>query len=413
MIYRIKGPSGPLHGELHLAGSKSISNRALIIRALCSDDFPIHRLANAQDTQTLQQLLKRADTIFDTGAAGTTYRFLTAYLSAQEGTQLLTGSERMKQRPIGVLVEALRSLGASIRYLEQEGYPPLEIGPPAGFGQINRLQIPASTSSQYISALLMLAPTLPRGLELELTGKIVSRPYIEMTLSLMDFFGASHRWSGQVIEVPPAAYRARPFTVEADWSAASYHYSLVALAPAADLTLHGLFTRSVQGDAVLPKMMEQFGVMSSFDEGQVRLRKTAEATVTDHFEWDFLTCPDLAQTMAVVCAAYGVSSRFTGLETLRIKETDRIEALHQELVKVGADFTAVDAEQQAYGTTGRISIDEELPLFRTYEDHRMAMAFAPLALFSAISFEDPMVVRKSYPNFWQDLQKLGFQVQEH
>ncbi|MCB0638189.1 MAG: 3-phosphoshikimate 1-carboxyvinyltransferase, partial [Lewinella sp.] len=404
-----------LRGHIALAGSKSISNRALIIRALCGEDFPIHRLANAQDTVTLQALLNTDETVRDAGAAGTTFRFLTAYLSTQPGEQILTGTERMKQRPIGVLVDALRQLGARIDYLEKEGYPPLRIGPGDGFGSTAKLSIPANTSSQYITALLMLAPTLPQGLELTLDGQIVSRPYIEMTLRLMGYFGVENHWEGQVISVPPQAYRGRAFTVEADWSAASYYYSLAALSDSCDLQLDGLFADSLQGDAVLQDMYSAFGVKTTFNETGLRLTKATGAEAAPIFEYDFLSCPDTAQTLAVTCAGLGVQGLYTGLETLRIKETDRIAALKTELAKVNV-FLSKLPPRMAPKSGKEYFLQEgqaewtEAPVFATYEDHRMAMAFAPLALLGDIRVAEPLVVRKSYPDFWKDLERIGLRV---
>ncbi len=411
MTLTLSRPASDLTGEITLAGSKSISNRVLIIRALCEERFPIHKLANAKDTVLLNRLLQSSGDTLDAGAAGTTFRFLTAYLSKQPGTQTLTGTARMKQRPIKVLVDTLRRLGAQIDYLEQEGYPPLRIGPPARFGENNTLSIAASTSSQYISALLMLAPTLPNGLRLELKGQIVSRPYIEMTLSLMAYFGISHTWTGQVITVPPQAYQGRDFTVEADWSAASYYYAMAAIAPRAHLQLNGLFKDSVQGDAVLAEMMQDFGVQTAFNKEGVLLQKKADAEVPDEFAWDFLTCPDLAQTLAVCCAALGTSGTFCGLETLRIKETDRILAIQQELQKVNSNLIELPPTggRTYYQTQGK-TLFSGTPAFETYEDHRMAMAFAPLGMQHSIQINEPDVVVKSYPDFWKDLTRLGFEV---
>ncbi len=406
-----------LTGTIELTGSKSISNRALIIQALCPDSFPILRLAQAKDTQTLQALLSSTDEVLDTGAAGTTFRFLTAYLSTQSGSQVLTGSERMKQRPIGVLVDALRELGANIEYLENEGYPPLRIGEASGFGESGQLSISAGTSSQYITALLLLAPTLPNGLALNLEGKIVSRPYIEMTLRLMAYFGIQYEWIGQQIKVLPQTYQAKPFTVEADWSAASYYYSLAAISDRCELQLNGLFADSVQGDAVLQEIYTEFGVETSFDEKGLHLRKQADHTPPPVFEYDFLECPDVAQTLAVTCAALGIQGVFTGLETLRIKETDRIAALKEELSKVGAYLSALPARfapksgKEYFMIEGQAQWDEP-PVFATYEDHRMAMAFAPFAMLNAIKVAEPEVVVKSYPDYWKDLESLGFSIRE-
>lgn len=412
MKYSIRKANRSVVGEISLAGSKSISNRALIIRALCRDDFPIHHLANARDTVLLDGLLASEDQIRDAGAAGTTFRFMTAYLAMQEGTQILTGTERMKQRPIGVLVDALRQLGASIQYLEKDGYPPLEIGAPANFGRQNQLQIAAGTSSQYISALLMIAPRLPRGLDLELVGKIVSRPYIEMTLNLMAYFGIKYQWEGNVIRIPPQEYQARPFTVEADWSAASYYYIMAAFAEELDLQLNGLFPNSVQGDAVLVDIGRKFGVQTTFNDRGIHLQKLRGHQQGD-FTWDFIQCPDLAQSIAVICAGLGVNGDFIGVETLRIKETDRITALQIELGKLGVEITPRSESQgkECFSIQGQTQF-AEIPVFATYEDHRMAMAFAPLAMFHPVAIAEPEVVVKSYPDYYRDLQKAGFTVQE-
>ena len=409
---QISCPLDSLKGTVALAGSKSISNRVLMIRAFSGRDFPIAGLGNAADTVTLQRLLASAAQTsvepLDAGPAGTTFRFLTAYLAAQEGTQVLTGSERMQQRPIGLLVDALRELGARIDYLEKEGYPPLRIRSPQGLGRVAVLSIPADTSSQYITALLLLAPTLPAGLQLKLEGTIVSRPYIEMTLRLMQYFGVRHRWEGNLIAVPPQTYQPQPFRVEADWSAASYYYALAVLFPDTDLALCGLYADSLQGDAVLAEMMEPFGITTVFEPEGVRLRKNGKPLPQD-FEYDFLRCPDLAQTLAVICAAVGARGRFSGLETLRIKETDRIAALQAELAKVGVALRAEDPGQGSFVLQGRAKVQGR-PVFSTYHDHRMAMAFAPLSVLGDILVEDPEVVGKSYPTFWEDLRTLGFSI---
>ncbi len=397
-------------GTIELTGSKSIANRALIIRALCNDEFPIHRMASANDTERMQALLKSNEEIRDTGPAGTTFRFLTAYLSLQKETQILTGTERMKKRPIGLLVDALKSLGADIKYIESEGYPPLKIGAPKEeLGANNKVSIPADTSSQYISALLMIAPTLPLGLELTLVGEIVSRPYLEMTLNMMKYFGINYHWNEQTVIIPHQDYQAKPFTVEADWSAASYYYAMAAFADDLDLQLNGLFEESVQGDAVLSEMMNHFGVNTTFNEQGLRLTKSSQPSKT-LFEKDFLYCPDLAQTLAVICAGTGVPGKFTGLQTLRIKETDRIHALQTELNKVGVNFFEDPNDANYFMVEGKVSY-ENIPSFATYEDHRMAMAMAPLAMFNPIKIEEPDVVGKSYPDFWIDLEKLDFKIE--
>lgn len=411
MHLTLSHPSGRLAGNISLAGSKSISNRILIIRALSGVDFPIHRLANARDTELLESLLASNAEVLDAGAAGTTYRFMTAYLSMQAGTQVLTGTERMKERPIGVLVEALKSLGARIEYLEKQGYPPLRIGPPVQLGNTPELSIAAGTSSQYISALLMIAPVLPGGLTLHLEGKIVSRPYIEMTLRLMEYFGVHHSWKGRIIQIAPQSYQARPFTVEADWSAASYYYAMAALAETADLVLEGLFSNSLQGDAILPELYEPLGVYTHFTDEGIRLTKAGGGKMRE-FGYDFLRCPDLAQTLATTCAGLGIPGNFQGVETLRIKETDRIEALRKELEKVDVRVRAYEEESRVGFMVEGIAHWGTPPRIHTYEDHRMAMAFAPFAVLRPIQIADPGVVSKSYPAFWQDLENLGFIVQQ-
>lgn len=414
MIYTISKPDRLVEGDIYLDGSKSISNRALIIRALCKDFFEIKNRSTSKDTQLMEQLLASSSgEILDAGAAGTTFRFLTAFLATRPGSQILTGSERMKQRPIGILVDALRHLGANIEYIENEGFPPLMINEPTGFGTTNFLSIPANTSSQYLSALLMIAPTLPKGLTLKMEGQLVSRPYLEMTLKMMAHFGVTHTWEGDTIHVPPQDYMPREFTVEGDWSAASYYYAIAALSEKCDLRLHGLFEDSWQGDAVLSGMMQNFGVETIFYKNQVQLTKLPHAK--PFFEWDFLPCPDIAQTLAVVCGSLGVHGLFTGLETLYIKETNRIAALQNELAKVHVFFSKLPArfskkaDKQYYMVEGKAEVNNT-PIFQTYDDHRMAMALAPLALLGQIQVENPTVVEKSYPAFWEDLKNLGFEI---
>lgn len=411
MNYKISKKDRNIIGEIQLDSSKSISNRVLIIRALCDTDFKINAIAHSNDTQLMQQLLASEKAIRDAGPAGTTFRFLTAFLSLQKGTQILTGTERMKQRPIAVLVNALRELGADIEYLEKDGYPPLRINEAKKLNKNQQLTIAADTSSQYISALLLIAPTLPDGLELRLDGLIVSRPYIEMTLDLMGYFGVTSAWEGNTIKILPQKYQSKDFTVEADWSAASYYYAMAAFADNLDLQLHGLFENSLQGDAILSKIMTKFGVQTTFNEKGVHLTKSGEAR--PFFEYDFIRCPDLAQTLFVVCGGLGVHGLFSGLSTLKIKETDRIEAMKNELGKLHVWLSQLPPQfskksgKTFYQIEGK-GIVENTPVFPTYEDHRQAMAIAPLAMFGEIEIEEPMVVKKSYPAFWKDIEKLGF-----
>ncbi len=412
-----------LVGTIALNGSKSISNRALIALAL-ADANPAQWLTNlstSKDTITLEALLAQTDrTTFDAGDAGTTFRFMTAYLAIQPGTQVLTGSARMKERPIGTLVDALTTLGANIRFLEKEGYPPLEIGEwnKESTQTMPEVAIHAGTSSQFLSALLLIAPYLPKGLRLIPQGNMVSRSYLDMTIALMHYFGAIVTQHQDYIEVAPGNYAPRNLTVEADWSAASYWYSMAAISDRVDLRLTGLFEHSWQGDSVLSRMMERLGVATHFEEGGVRLQKNGQPPRL-FFEWDFIQCPDIAQTLAVTCAALGVQGLFTGLETLFVKETDRITALKNELKKIGVSFTKLPAQfskkspdKTFYMVSQKAEWPpEQPPQFVTYGDHRMAMSFAPLALLQPIIIEDPAVVGKSYPDFWENLKTVGFRIE--
>lgn len=398
--------SGVVNGEIILNGSKSIANRALIIRALSGVDFEIDNLSLADDTAILDQLVKSSNNVLDAGAGGTTFRFLTAFLATQEGREVvLTGSERMQQRPIRILVDALNALGADISYVNNEGFPPLRIrGKKLKGGNIS---IPADTSSQYISALLMIGPLLSGGLQLTLQGEVVSLPYIRMTLNLMQFFGASCNLEGNLITVQQGKYSPAAFFVEADWSAASYYYTLAALASEADITLHGLSEESVQGDAVIANIMAQLGVNTTYQNRTVRLEKIKDFVLPEVFEYDFLECPDLAQTVVAYCGAVKIPMVCNGLKTLRIKETDRIAALDAELSPLGVHFKETGVDEWKL-TVQSPEISNSLKV-KTYEDHRMAMAFAPLSLkLEQVIIEEPHVVTKSYPAFWNDLETLGF-----
>lgn len=409
MKYKISKSDKQLKGEITLDGSKSISNRALIIRALSGLDFPIHELGDSQDTQTLIRLLESDEKVLDAGPAGTTFRFLTAYLAFQKGTQVLTGSARMKQRPIGILVDCLRKLGAHIEYEEKEGYPPLKIHAQEFSVTTPELTIPASVSSQYISALLMVGPTFTGGLRLKLEGEIVSRPYIEMTLRTMARFGVAHTWEGNMIIVPEQNYQAQEFTVEADWSAASYYYALAAFSDETDLYLNGLHQESWQADAAIVEIAKQFGVTTNFTKKGVHLTKSS--TDTSDFKYDFLNCPDIAQTLAVICAGKRCAGEMEGLQTLKIKETDRIEALIIELKKIGVEAEEIAGNAMRIHAPTHNFEEVKTPTFDTYHDHRMAMIFATLALVvGEVVIDDPLVVGKSYPAFWDDLKMLGFDV---
>lgn len=394
-----------LNGEASLLpASKSISNRALIINALAGGKSELSNLSDANDTQLMLRLIHSKDKIIDVEDAGTTMRFLTAYFSISNQQKVLTGTGRMKERPIGILVDALRNLGAEIEYLEKEGFPPHELKKFTG-QKTSILRIRGDVSSQYISALMMVAPLLPNGLKLILEGKVGSRPYIEMTASLMKHFGVdTHVLADQVV-IAHQKYRPEPFTVESDWSAASYWFAFTALAEKAEITLPRLLSNSIQGDSAVVKIMDFLGVASSFENGLLKLSKQESK---EELHWDFTHCPDLAQTVAVVCAAKKIKGFFTGLESLRIKETDRIMALQNELSKIGGSLIEEDSEHWTLIPSASLPSSAS---FLTYKDHRMAMAFAPLSTLMDVEIERPEVVRKSYPNFWNDMKDLGFAIQ--
>ena len=410
--YRIKPPAGGVvKGEITLNGSKSIANRVLIIRALTQKPFTIDNLSNADDTVVLDTLLRSNESLLDAGAGGTTYRFLTAFLSTQEGREtILTGSKRMQQRPIRVLVDALNQLGAEITYENEVGFPPLCIKGKKLVG--GQMTIPASTSSQYITALLLIAPTLAKGLELQLEGEIVSLPYILMTIKLLKYFGIDVSMKEHTILVKPGSYQMKDFFVEADWSAASYYYSMAFLSQEADILLKGLSRASTQGDAVIADIFSPW-VESIFEDNTVRLTKR-NSNLPKTFQYDFLECPDLAQTVIAALASKSCHANFRGLKTLLIKETDRVEALDQELGKYGVRLLgSVKDNNWQLQSTGFNPKTSPIPEIKTYEDHRMAMALTPIALVTGeMIIQEPEVVTKSYPKFWEDVAALGFEVEE-
>ena len=402
----LRSSTKAIRATIHLPSSKSESNRALIIGAYSSGLAQIENLSDAKDTVTLERLLREKPEEMDVGHAGTAMRFLTSYLAFQPRDYVLTGSARMQERPIGPLVDALRKIGAEINYMVREGYPPLMIhGRNARFGD-KEVEIPGGISSQYISSLLMLAPTLTDGLGITLTGEIRSRPYIEMTLRLMERFGVAHSWEGRRIHVPRQAYRAGTYAVEADWSSASYWYCLAALADEAEIELPGLRRDSWQGDQAIVELMAGLHVATEWTADGVKLVKR-RGDLPEELRWDFSGCPDLAQGVLVAMAVLGVRGEFTGLESLRIKETDRIAALQNELGKFGV---ALEEEDGMKGKLWTLSGEftarpAEIP---TYHDHRMALAFAPLALHvEGLVILEPDVIVKSYPSYWADLEKAG------
>ncbi len=409
MQYTVSAPV-QLCAGVALPASKSISNRALVLHALAGGAHMPCNLSDCDDTRVTVRALQGNPELVDIMAAGTAMRFLTAYFSVTPGTRIITGTQRMQQRPIRILVDALRSLGADIAYVANEGFPPLRITGTTLQG--SEAVLAGNVSSQYISALLMIGAVLPRGLRLTLTGEVISRPYIDLTLQLMRDFGAQAGWeSERVVRVQPGGYRDVPFTVESDWSAASYWYEMVALSrsAASSVTLEGLFARSYQGDSRGAELFARLGVKTEFTGGGVRL--SGGGAVAGRLDEDLLDIPDLAQTFVVTCCLMGVPFRFTGLQSLKIKETDRIAALAAELRKLGY-VIGCENDSVLYWDGGRCE-PQPAPVIATYEDHRMAMAFAPACLvLPELCIAEPQVVSKSYPSFWNDLQEAGFAVRQ-
>lgn len=405
---KISGPTGRVQAELDLSGSKSISNRVLLIRSLCSQGFNIENLSSSDDTQVLLKALDSEDKSFiDLHHAGTSFRFITAFLAIQPGSQILSGSERMQNRPVGALVEALNAIGADIEYLENPGYPPLKIN--AFRGQISsEITIKANVSSQFISALCMIAPCLPQGLSIELEDSLVSRPYLEMTLAIMDYFGAGSHFEGNWIDIAHSEYKARNFIVESDWSSASYHYGLCALLPGSRIALRYYYEESTQGDSKISTMAEHLGVKTSFASDGVILENIG--VYSDRFDYDYIEQPDLFQTIAAVCAGLGIHHRAKGLSTLAMKESDRVIAMKAELAKVGVSILESEEDSWEYILKGQAL--EHLCEFESYDDHRMAMALSLLACIHPVIIKDPSVVTKSYPSYWEDLKKMGFKIEE-
>jgi 3-phosphoshikimate 1-carboxyvinyltransferase len=403
----ISGPQKAVQDKIYLPSSKSISNRMLIMRALSGSGFDLVNLSESDDTRVLIDAVKQESGLKDIGHAGTAMRFLTAFLACGNQKVVLTGSDRMKQRPVGALVDALRELGAEITYLEKKACPPLEISGGLKIG--GRITVDGGISSQFISALMMIGPVLEGGLQISLSGDVVSSTYIRMTLALMQKGGISASFDGREISIEQGNYSFDRFRVESDWSAASYWYQIAALKPGSVITLPQLEKDSLQGDAVLTRLFEPLGVESHFEGASVILRSDRDVR-KEHYNCDFTACPDLVQTLAVTLCAMGIPFYFTGTRTLRVKETDRVAALQAELGKFGFRLEA-DATGDWISWDGEKGPAEKEPLIETYHDHRMAMAFAPLAIpFGVLSVDDPMVVTKSYPTYWTDLEKAGFSV---
>ena len=410
--YNITKPER-LQVNIKLPASKSISNRALIIHALTGGSIIPENLSDCDDTEVVIHALEEMPEVIDIKAAGTAMRFMTAFLAATEhGEHVITGPERMQHRPIKILVDALRQLGADIAYEKEEGFPPLRIkGATLDGGQ---LEVAGNISSQYISALLLIGPMLRKGLTLRLLGDTISRPYIDLTLWTMREFGADAEWTAvDTITIQPKPYESRPYIIENDWSAASYWYEIVALSddPEAEVCLEGLMDGSKQGDSSVRYIFSLLGVKTTFGTRKAGVPTKVTLTKSGHrvnrLEYDFVNVPDLAQTFVCTCCAMGVPFHFTGLQTLKIKETDRIAALKTEMAKLGYQLEAInDCELKWDGQKSQIS---NSPI-DTYDDHRMALAFAPLAMKSPISINNPQVVSKSYPRFWEDLESANFNI---
>ena len=427
---KITAAKKKVSGTIHLTGSKSESNRALIMQAMSNGAVEVKNVSEAADTVTLLRILQplkvesgklkvesnanaqisnlksQISNLIDIGPAGTAMRFLTAYYTLQNGEVILTGSARMKQRPIGILVDALRELGAEIEYAEQDGYPPLVIRGPLK-QKSEKVSIKGNISSQYISSLLLAAPLLEKGLELIIEGELTSKPYVEMTLAMLAQAGIKYTWKENIICIPNQVYTKSTISVEPDWSAASYWYSIAALAEEAELFLPGLNGYSLQGDSKITEIMANFGITSQFKNGGVLIRK--EYKKLERKIFDFKECPDLAQTVIVICAALGHNATFTGMETLKIKETDRVNALQIELAKIGVKL--IEKNQTYQLDCSERDLKKSIRI-KTYDDHRMAMAFAPLALvLNQMEIEDHLVVEKSYPHFWKDLESVGYDIE--
>lgn len=396
------------HTTIHLPGSKSISNRILIIKALSGLNFEIKNSSDSDDTKHLHEALNhyKNSSLINVGHAGTDMRFLTAFLSLENGSYELTGSDRLQQRPVKDLVEVLKTLGADISYKNKEGYPPLLISGKQLSG--GTVEISGSVSSQFITALLLVAPYFTNGLELTITGDLVSKPYVNMTIELMKEFGASVIWNKNSIIVKPVpyTYSKNEFVVESDWSAASYYYSIAALSELnTSLPINGLFQKSLQADSICAEIYKNFGVKTSYSENEITITKSA-AVSKSQVEYNFIECPDIAQTVVCTCVGLQIPFTFTGLQTLKVKETDRIIALKNEFLKLGIQLIVSDNSIQWLGEN---SLNKSISVsISTYNDHRMAMSFATLCvLLDKVIIEHANVVSKSYPLFWEHLKSIG------
>ena len=403
MGFLISHTSKSINADLVLPPSKSISNRALIIQALCQSKPKLLNLSQSSDTRSLIKALQANSKTIDIGDAGTSMRFLTAYLSQQKGSYILTGSDRMKERPIGHLVEALNSIGADINYLEKDGFPPLAINGKAVEG--GKVDVTTSVSSQFVSSLLLIAPTLKKGLSLSLKGELLSKPYIKMTLNIMRYFGIQSSWTNNTIQVEPQNYRPRDLKVESDWSALAFILQGMSIAKSAQVSISGLSKDSWQGDSYVLNLFEKFGLQHEFKNDKLFLKKFNKDLNRD-YNVNLIDTPDLAQAYCCTLSAFSKSAKISGLNNLKLKESHRLKALHIELNKIG---------QISYYTEDTMQLEASIlhtptESFDSHNDHRMAMCLAPFALLFDIKIKNIEVVNKSYPSYWEDLKKMGFTI---
>ena len=405
-IVKVSHPTKKIQTRIRIPGSKSESNRALIINALSGNQLKLQNLSTARDTQHLVSLLMSNDNTIDVLDAGTSMRFLTAYYAATNRAKIITGTGRMKERPIAPLVNALNALGFNIRYVEQEGFAPLEIVPIDINKITNETSIAGNISSQFITALLLIAPFLPKGLKLNFTTELTSKPYIDMTLNMLKQLGVGYQWEGNSITIQNSKIWAQTYSVSGDWSSASYWYTVAFLADEADIFIEGLKNDWSQGDQVVADWVKRFGVITEYSAEGAHLKKIKTEYPT-MMKLNFSDNPDLAQTFAVLFASAGIVANFTGIDSLKLKETDRVAALKSELEKMNMHFDFSDM-YEFYQLKGKLQLPTS-PI-QTYNDHRMALSFAPLGLLAAIEIENPEVVNKSYPEFWENLKAAGFEV---
>ena len=403
MDFLISHTSKSINADLTLPPSKSISNRALIIQALCQSKPKLFKLSQSSDTLSLVKALQTTSKTIDIGDAGTSIRFLTAYLSQQKGNFILTGSDRMKERPIGHLVEALNSIGADINYLDKDGFPPLAINGKALEG--GKVDIYTSVSSQFVSALLLIAPTLKKGLSLSLKGELLSKPYIKMTLDIMRYFGIQSTWTNNTIHIEPQNYSSRDLKVESDWSALAFILQAMSIAKSAQVSITGLSKDSWQGDNYVLSLFEKFGLQHEFKDNKLYLKKFNKDLNSD-YNVNLIDTPDLAQAYCCTLSALSKSAIIKGVNTLKIKESHRLKALHIELNKIGQSSKYTEDTMELEASVLHTPTDS----FDSHKDHRMAMCLAPFALLFDVKIKDVEVVKKSYPNYWEDLKKMGFTI---